>query len=126
MQEGEDWGSRRAISGSTLWQWAATGVDTTPSFILAEYDLDLRILGACCEGRKSAEKVLIKHTRSQPSKSKQTCSKSPSCTRPRYEVDVVFTEVVILVVPRSEDNTRQTPGIQPEVTNFKPPKLSQR
>ncbi len=50
-------GSRRAISGSTLWQWAATGVDTTPSFILAEYDLDPKGLRGCYEGLKSPKKV---------------------------------------------------------------------
>ena len=32
-------------------------VDTTPSFILTEYDLDLRVLRGCYEGLKSPKKV---------------------------------------------------------------------
>ena len=32
-------------------------VDTTPGFILTEYDLDLRVLRGCYEGLKSPKKV---------------------------------------------------------------------
>ena len=35
-------------------------VDTTPGFVLTEYDLDLRVLGGCCEGLKSPKNG-IKH-----------------------------------------------------------------
>ena len=48
-------------------------VDTTPSFILTEYDLDLRVLRGCYEGLKSPKKV-EKKTRNRP-----------PCTRPSME-----------------------------------------
>ena len=49
-------------------------IDTAPSFILTEYDLDLRILRGCYAGLKSAKKV-EKNTRNRP-----------PCTRPSWSV----------------------------------------